>query len=354
MNPKISIVIPVYNVAQYLRECLDSVLAQIFTDWEAICVDDGSTDGSGAILDEYAEMDLRFRIIHQKNAGVSTARNVGIGLARGEYVTFMDADDVILSDWFRRASAIIQNEQPDLLRMKLKYWRTSGYEDISFPSPVVLEGRENVVNWGWRNLMSGGWSVLFFIRKATTALRSGYGFPTDVKVREDLIFVLGLLPSVNKFIQTDFAGYLYRTHMSSSYYVQPRSASDTASFIEGMNSVWQMTSMAGLHMDQLVSWASTSECVAAFLEFIARSRKEDRHEVGRLENAVRTARQLNVFKERYVSVRWRWAFQVYRFTGWLFVFFVNLSLLHRLSQTKKIMKSVCNMRTKYKTQRVCI
>lgn len=89
-----SIVIPIYNVVPYLRECLDSVLAQTFTDWEAICVDDGSTDGSGSILDEYAVCDRRFRVIHQTNAGVSVARNVGMLNAVGGYITFLDGDDV--------------------------------------------------------------------------------------------------------------------------------------------------------------------------------------------------------------------------------------------------------------------
>ena len=93
-----SIVIPVYNVAPYLRECLDSVLAQTFTDWEAICVDDGSTDGSGAILDEYAAKDSRFRVFHQPNAGVSAARNKALDVAQGEWIWFVDADDVIRHD----------------------------------------------------------------------------------------------------------------------------------------------------------------------------------------------------------------------------------------------------------------
>ena len=93
--PFFSIIIPVYNVAPYLRECLDSVIAQTFTDWEAICVDDGSTDGSGAILDEYAAKDKRFRVIHQKNAGVSVARNAAIELMHGDWFLFVDADDVI-------------------------------------------------------------------------------------------------------------------------------------------------------------------------------------------------------------------------------------------------------------------
>ena len=93
--PKFSIIIPVYNVAPYLRECLDSVLAQTFTDWEAICVDDGSTDGSGAILDEYAAKDSHFRVVHQANAGVSAARNAALDVACGEWVWFVDGDDMI-------------------------------------------------------------------------------------------------------------------------------------------------------------------------------------------------------------------------------------------------------------------
>ena len=109
--PFFSIIIPVYNVARtplralrvaygnvpygtssfgafYLRECRDSILAQTFTDWEAICVDDGSTDGSGAILDEYAARNNRFMMVHQTNKGVSTARNRGLDDAKGEWIWF--------------------------------------------------------------------------------------------------------------------------------------------------------------------------------------------------------------------------------------------------------------------------
>ena len=95
MSPFFSIIIPVYNVAPYLRECLDSVLTQSFTDWEAVCVDDGSTDGSGAILDEYAAKDPRFMVIHQHNGGVSIARNKGLEVAKGRWVWFVDGDDMI-------------------------------------------------------------------------------------------------------------------------------------------------------------------------------------------------------------------------------------------------------------------
>lgn len=90
---KFSIVIPVYNVAQYLNECLDSVIAQTFTDWECLCVDDGSIDGSADILDSYASKDSRIKVIHKSNGGVSSARNRGIDEAKGDYILFVDGDD---------------------------------------------------------------------------------------------------------------------------------------------------------------------------------------------------------------------------------------------------------------------
>ena len=90
---RFSIVIPVYNVEQFLSDCLDSVLAQSFSDWETVCVNDGSTDGSAAILEEYAIRDRRIRIITQANGGLSAARNAGIKVAKGDYILFLDSDD---------------------------------------------------------------------------------------------------------------------------------------------------------------------------------------------------------------------------------------------------------------------
>lgn len=93
--PKISIIIPVYNVEKYLRRCLDSVVNQTFSDWEAICVNDGSPDNSNKILAEYASRDKRFKVINKKNGGLSDARNTGLKKARGKYVLYLDSDDFI-------------------------------------------------------------------------------------------------------------------------------------------------------------------------------------------------------------------------------------------------------------------
>ena len=95
---KVSIIIPVYNTGNKLCRCLDSVLAQSYQDYECIVVDDGSTDDSPAIIDEYAGKDFRFKAIHKENGGVSSARNCGLMMANGEWIVFVDSDDWLLSD----------------------------------------------------------------------------------------------------------------------------------------------------------------------------------------------------------------------------------------------------------------
>ena len=91
----ISVIIPVYNCGQFLRRCLDSLVDQSFKDWEAICINDGSKDNSGAILDEYAAADKRFKVIHKDNEGVSAARNTALSLVNSDYIMFMDSDDFL-------------------------------------------------------------------------------------------------------------------------------------------------------------------------------------------------------------------------------------------------------------------
>jgi len=104
---KISVVVPAFNEENYVKECLDSIEKQTLEEIEIICIDDGSTDNSGKILDEYAKKDSRFKIIHQENRGLSAARNVGIDLAKGEYIKFVDSDDTIeptaCEECYRRA-----------------------------------------------------------------------------------------------------------------------------------------------------------------------------------------------------------------------------------------------------------
>ncbi|MED1205208.1 glycosyltransferase family 2 protein [Heyndrickxia acidicola] len=101
MNPKISIIVPVYKVENYINKCIDSILSQAFSDFELILIDDGSPDNCGHICDQYAKQDKRIRVIHQENKGLSSARNTGLAASKGDYIGFVDSDDYIHEDMYR-------------------------------------------------------------------------------------------------------------------------------------------------------------------------------------------------------------------------------------------------------------
>lgn len=204
MKPKFSIIIPVYNVAPYLRECLDSVLAQTFTDWEAICVDDGSTDGSGAILDEYSDKDGRFKVIHQKNAGVSAARNTALEAAVGEWITFLDADDRIDTERLSSLS-IIANKHEDVDWIhETKYAARSTSYSVETASELIAN---DVFLAGWGMLKQNALLVLNTFRRNSIA---NVKFPEGVRYAEDDIFELRCLPQCKTVAMVGYCGYWYR------------------------------------------------------------------------------------------------------------------------------------------------
>ena len=123
--PKLSIIVPVYKVEQYLHKCIDSILSQTFTDFELILIDDGSPDRCGEICDEYAAKDERIIVIHQKSQGVSAARNAGLDIARGEYIGFVDSDDWIESRMYEIMLATAKNKQVDVVICGCHLWLES-------------------------------------------------------------------------------------------------------------------------------------------------------------------------------------------------------------------------------------
>lgn len=111
----LSIIIPVYNVEKYLNKCLHSLLNQVTEEVEIICVDDGSTDGSGIICDEYARNHSNIHVYHKTNGGVSSARNLGLSMAKGRYIAWIDPDDYVGFNWFSRIKEILNNDSPECI-----------------------------------------------------------------------------------------------------------------------------------------------------------------------------------------------------------------------------------------------
>lgn len=114
LNNLISVIVPVYNVEKYLRKCLDSIINQTFSNFEVILVDDGSTDMSGSICDEYVKKDVRFRVIHRENGGLSAARNSGLLAAKGTYLNFIDSDDWIRAELLEQLINLLESHEADI------------------------------------------------------------------------------------------------------------------------------------------------------------------------------------------------------------------------------------------------
>lgn len=243
MSPFFSIIIPVYNVAPYLRECLDSVLAQTFTDWEAICVDDGSTDGSGAILGEYAAKDKRFRMIHQKNAGVSVARNAALSVARGAWIGFVDGDDAIAPNWLEIANnAAAGKNHPDWVRLWYKPCKV-GKEALNVTvvcpdSKTKFVNENNIVMQGLAWMLTNSLVVLHFYRRE---IFEKVKFPVGVRFREDDVQQFEALVYVKTAIELRFPGYFYRENREGAA-TRKCSLDDSLAFIRAFLNVareWQ-------------------------------------------------------------------------------------------------------------------
>lgn len=129
---KVSVIVPVYNVAAYLSKCLNSILNQTLQDIEVICVDDGSTDGSGEILDRYAGQDQRIRVLHRENRGYGAAMNTGLDAARGEFIGIVESDDCILPDMYETLYTAAFSEKLDMVKSEAFYW----YEGIGYQKRI--------------------------------------------------------------------------------------------------------------------------------------------------------------------------------------------------------------------------
>ena len=209
-----SIIIPVYNVAPYLRECLDSVLTQAFTDWECICVDDGSTDGSGAILDEYAARDGRFRVFHQKNAGPSAARNRGLDEASGEWIWFVDSDDMVKPSALSTFYAI--ENKADVTFFSMEILHDDGFRRIillkAIPYSELGEASSQDVLALTKNSLcidAFGWTWDKIVRRRVIS-DNGIRFNEHIKFFEDELFALDLFRHAKSFSCLDDVLYLYR------------------------------------------------------------------------------------------------------------------------------------------------
>lgn len=255
--PKLSIVVPIYNVEPYLRRCIDSILAQTYTDFEAILIDDGSPDRCGEIIDEYAQKDSRIVPIHQENRGVSAARNAGLRAARGEYIGFVDPDDWIEANMYELLIGQMEAGKSDIVSCAWRNNYSTGEESMH---PVRLSSqsmdREGYVRHLFDmppTLAGAVWNKLF--KKELIAI----GFDEETKICEDNLFVAQYCVNITRAAHMDEPLYhIFNRGDSATRIVPDRAAAGLPVRREIIEVVGKVSQECGMKAE----YVYLSHCVA--------------------------------------------------------------------------------------------
>lgn len=215
---KVSVIVPVYNTEKYLNKCIDSILAQTFTDFELLLIDDGSTDNSGKICEEYAEKDKRVKVFHKENGGVSRARNLGIDNAQGEYLSFIDSDDYIRPEMYSELVAVADKYGVDLVSSDIALnGKVLPNKTPSFRKLEKEEIRNKVLTYFTVNDNSGTGAYTTMLIKRSVLIDNNVRFYEDFAFQEDLMFVINVYANISSMYYISKAFYEYTTHATGLY-----------------------------------------------------------------------------------------------------------------------------------------
>lgn len=220
MSPIVTIIIPIYNKDKYIENTLNSIIAQTFRDYECILIDDGSTDKSGEICDSISNKDSRFKVIHINNGGVSHARNIGIERAQGEYITFIDSDDLVHPEYLNNLYNCILSGGADLVISGLKkVWANKSQEQPTIPVNCGLMNFDDVLpKFAAEQKSSGiyGWCVGKIFKRT---LIENIRFDESLKLAEDFDFYLKLYEKIDTVLFDDKTYYYYLQEADNSWVV---------------------------------------------------------------------------------------------------------------------------------------
>lgn len=259
--PLISVIVPVYKVEKYVAQCIESIQAQTYPNWELICVDDGSPDASGAICDRFADEDSRIRVVHQKNQGLSQARNAGTGVMQGQYAAFIDSDDYVAPNYLMHLYEIMAENHCDAASVGA-LWTPSREEDFSRQPPLnvrVFSPQEAVLGLlgedylqlvtGWGKLIPAGWAKEF-------------SFPAGKK-REDEGTTYKFLYSGTWAVSNQALYGYYQNPQSIMHTVDEKNLRDLEEvtrlryqYFEEKGDTVLADHMRALYLNTLISWAA--------------------------------------------------------------------------------------------------
>lgn len=209
----ISVIVPVYNVEEYLEECLESIKRQTYTDIEVILVNDGSTDGSKEICERYCEKDSRFKLVSQENKGQSVARNLGMAESKGKFISFVDSDDVLKEDMLEQLIKQMTSEDIDIVEC----WYTNEKQELELSTPknvkIIFQGnsKEALVSLCRDNIVRLNPVAKLYRREVII------NFPfSEGVIYEDVFAGIGILKHIRKMVKINYIGYYYRVRQGST------------------------------------------------------------------------------------------------------------------------------------------
>lgn len=213
--PLISVIVPIYNVEMYLQACIERIIPQSFTDFELLLIDDGSSDGSGAICDAAASKDRRIIVIHKRNEGVSVARNTGIERAHGKWITFVDSDDTVEHDYLKRLIRKAEEFDSDLVTSGIRFDYGDGDESFVLEETGLksFQNESDFFDFVTQELITSPVAKLY---KKAIIDENGLRFNPSLSIGEDRDFNVRYLNVARNACSTSYVGYNYRKYTPGS------------------------------------------------------------------------------------------------------------------------------------------
>lgn len=321
--PRFSVIIPVYNVASYLGACLQSIAAAVERYGErtqVICIDDGSTDGSGAMLDAF-----RWRtplveplVIHQPNAGVSAARNAGLAAATGEYICFVDADDWVDEEWLECYAKAVKSHSPDIVRQYMG------------DSPVVDRhvDESELHDWCWDAFVKNGYPWAYTVKRE---IAMNELFPVGVEMGEDALYAAKLVAHITRVFQLGTRNYRHMVRKDSAMFKR-LSSRERFAYLESLLDIAEnspdvnLVRLSRMCCDCILQWAARPADI--------RYKKEIREVWKRL-------RSIGCARCSAVGQLFRLPIRIYAVTGWIWPMRVWNKCVVALARFKKLVLQKC-------------
>ncbi|MGM9846697.1 MAG: glycosyltransferase family 2 protein [Muribaculaceae bacterium] len=293
--PLISIIIPVYNAEKYLCECIDSILRQQIDNWEIILVNDGSTDKSGEICDRYASKFKSIKVIHQKNSGQAAARNVGLDNAKGEFITFIDADDMISREYFSCMLLDMGVHKADIASVDF----TQNKDHILYREPGgwrlhIYSPKGAIKNLLYQQGLNSGVAGKLYLAEIFNGVRFVEGI-----IYEDLEIMPRIFEKAKRIIHLERDEYYYRKNSKSTLSVFSPKRFDVLDVVDNIYEKYKSTSLESAALDRKFSayfnilmliyknGKSYPEVEKRCLDFIIATRKEElKNSEVRLKNKI--------------------------------------------------------------------